>query len=198
MIRRQIYNGIRFLTVISILLVAAGFVGTTQAFAADIQRGGPGNPGNPDNPGGPGNGGMANGTRAGTALTPLSAAEADALKEAVLEEYKAHNLYLSVIDQFGSVYPFNVIAQSEAQHISALTRQTNKYGVPVPAAPQAGKSTFSTLADACKAGTEAEKADAALYDQLKPVTTHADLLRVYDNLQSASLNNHLPAFEACQ
>jgi len=28
------------------------------------------------------------------------------------------------------------------------------------------------------------------------VTTHADLLQVYSNLQSASLNNHLPAFEA--
>lgn len=44
---------------------------------------------------------------------------------------------------------------------------------------------------------DAEIADAALYDELKLVTTHADLLRVYDRLQSASLNSHLPAFEAC-
>ncbi len=41
-------------------------------------------------------------------------------------------------------------------------------------------------------------ADAALYDTLKAVTTHASLLQVYDNLQSASLNQHLPAFEVCQ
>jgi hypothetical protein len=26
---------------------------------------------------------------------------------------------------------------------------------------------------------------------------NADILQVFDNLQAASLNNHLPAFEAC-
>ena len=44
----------------------------------------------------------------------------------------------------------------------------------------------------------AEIADAALYDELISGTTHTDLLRVYQMLQSASLNSHLPAFQVCQ
>ena len=49
-----------------------------------------------------------------------------------------------------------------------------------------------------QAGVQAEIADAALYDEIMPLTTHADILRVYENLKSASLDNHLPAFEDCQ
>ena len=132
------------------------------------------------------------------ALAPLSDAEITALQEAILEEYGALNLYQSVIAQFGSVYPFSTIARAEQQHINVLVRQADKYGVTVPVNPGLNPApVFATLADACQAGVDAEIADAALYDTLKLVTTHTDLLRVYNNLQSASLNNHLPAFEAC-
>ena len=58
--------------------------------------------------------------------------------------------------------------------------------------------SFATLSAACQAGAAAEIADAALYDQLKPVVTHTDILQVFNNLQSASLNSHLPSFEACK
>ena len=53
------------------------------------------------------------------------------------------------------------------------------------------------MSEACQAGVQAEIADAALYDELMAVTTHADLLRVYTNLQSASLNDP-PVFEAAR
>jgi len=141
----------------------------------------------------------AYGQGTGTALIPLSAAEKDALNRAILEEYGAFNLYQSVIAQFGNVYPFSQIAIAEQQHINALTLQANKYGVIVPANPGLTPVPyFNTLNAACQAGVEAEIADAALYDALKPVVTHADILKVFNNLQSASLNNHLPAFQACQ
>jgi hypothetical protein len=143
-------------------------------------------------------GGRGGRTGSGYALTPLSSAEAAALQQAILEEYGAYNLYQSVIAQLGNVYPFNQIVRSEQQHINVLVRQADKYGVTVPANP--GLTTepaFATLAQACQAGVNAEIADAQLYDTLKPVTTHADLLQVYNNLQSASLNNHLPAFQTC-
>ncbi len=146
---------------------------------------------------GQGNGGTTAGT--GYVLTPLTDAEKDALTQAILEEYGALNLYQSVIDQFGQVYPFTQIVLSEQKHVDALTRQAVKYGVTVPANP--GLSTapvFATLSDACAAGVDAEIADAALYDTLKPLTTHTDLLRVYNNLQRASLKGHLPSFEACK
>ena len=45
---------------------------------------------------------------------------------------------------------------------------------------------------------DAEIADTALYDEIMLSTTHADLLRAYANLKAASLNNHLPAFQACK
>ena len=140
--------------------------------------------------------GLGVGTGAG--LTPLSEAESAALQRAILEEYGALNLYQSVVEQIGSVYPFSMIVRSEQQHVTALVRQAEKYGVAVPSNPGLiNPPVFASLADACQAGVVAEIADAALYDDLKLITTHTDLLRVYDRLQSASLNQHLPAFEAC-
>ena len=58
--------------------------------------------------------------------------------------------------------------------------------------------TFATLEAACQAGVQAEIADAALYDELMPLTDKPDLLRVFENLQSASLESHLPIFQACE
>jgi hypothetical protein len=150
-------------------------------------------------PGRPGGNNQGSGqVGSGYALTPLSTAEQSALQSAILEEYGALNLYQSAITQLGNVYPFSQIVRSEQQHINALVRQATKYGVTVPANPGLStQPTFTTLAQACQAGVNAEIADAALYDTLKPVTTHTDLLQVYNNLQSASLNSHLPAFQTC-
>lgn len=146
---------------------------------------------------GQGTGMTAPGT--GLALTALSAAEKDALNQAILEEYGALNLYQSVIAQLGNVYPFTQIARAEQQHINVLARQMTKYGLTVPANPGLlTPPSFSTLSEACQAGVAAEIADAALYDELKLVVSHTDILQVFNNLQSASLNNHLPAFQTCQ
>ena len=182
----------------AVAVLALGVFALTQpgsVFAAALVRGG--------GPGG-GRGGYgqsmnntASGT--GTALTSLSTAEKDALNQAILEEYGAYNLYNSAIAQLGNVYPFSQIVRAEQQHINALTRQATRYGITVPANP--GLTTtpsFATLSIACQAGAAAEIADAALYDQLKPVVTHTDILQVFNNLQNASLNSHLPSFEACK
>ncbi|NMB89437.1 MAG: DUF2202 domain-containing protein [Chloroflexi bacterium] len=166
--------------------------GESVAAAALDGRGGPGGWG------GNGQSGGAVAPGSGLALTPLSEAEASALHTAILEEYGALNLYNAVIDQFGSVAPFSLIALSEQQHVDALVYQAEKYGVAVPANPGLSSTAlFDDLSAACQAGVEAEIADGALYDELKAVTTHSDLLNVYDRLQSASLNSHLPAFQAC-
>jgi len=144
---------------------------------------------------GQGNGGYGQ----GVATSPLSEAEADALVRAIEEEYGAQALYQSVLDVFGDVDPFNRIVSSEAQHADALVKLAERYGVAIPAFPSTeGLPAFESLEEACQAGVAAEIADAALYDELMTVTTHEDILRVFTNLQNASLNNHLPAFEACQ
>ncbi len=138
------------------------------------------------------------GTYGGTALAPLDAVEVAALTEAINEEYGALNTYQAAIAQFGNIYPFSQIARSEQQHVNALARLFTQYGLPVPANPGLTTTpTWATVADACQTGVDAEIADAALYDQLKPSVDNADILRVFANLQAASLNSHLPAFEAC-
>ena len=149
----------------SVAILALSLMAFTQpetvSAAALVRQGGPG---------GRGGYGLGTGTTdpgTGFALTPLSAAEKDALNQAILEEYGALNLYQSVIAKFGNVYPFSQIAHAEQQHINALTRQATKYGVAVPANP--GLTTvpsFDTLSDACQAAATAEIADAALYDEL--------------------------------
>ena len=186
------------LIVLAVLaLSAAVFLPNSIVSAQELDyRGTPGGRGGNGQGTGVPSQGQGQGT--GLSLTPLSDPEKEALQEAILEEYGALNLYNSVIEQFGELTPFPEIARSEQQHVNALVRQAEKYGVEVPANPGlTAAPTFATLSDACQAGVEAEIADAALYDELKPVTTHTDLLRVYDNLQSASLNNHLVEFETC-
>ncbi len=138
-------------------------------------------------------------TGGGLALTPLTASEATDLQEAILEEYGALNLYNAVIAQFGGRRPLQPDRPSEQMHVNALVRQATKYGVSIPANPGlATTPVFASLEAACQAGVAAEIADAALYDELMSGTTHTDLLRVYQMLQSASLNSHLPAFQTCQ
>lgn len=182
---------LRIVSIIAVLAMGFFFFSQVSGVsAASDARGGPGGRG--------GNGQGIGQPGTGYAITPLSSEEAAALQEAILEEYGALNLYKSAIEQVGNVYPFSQIVRSEQQHVNVLVRQANKYGVNVPANPGlATQPIFTTLAQACQAGVNAEIADAALYDILMPVTTHTDLLQVYNNLQSASLNNHLPAFQTC-
>jgi hypothetical protein len=181
---------------IAILSAAAAALFTPNAVSAASleRRGGPGGWGSPV----PGSQPAAGQYAALPAATPLSEAEKEGLRDAILEEYGALNLYSGIIADFGTIAPFAQIARSEQQHVNALLRLAEKYGVEVPANPGlASDPKFATLASACSVGAAAEIADAALYDELKVFTTHSDLLQVYANLQRASLNSHLPAFQAC-
>ena len=180
--------------VVVALSVSAFALAPSTAAASGLEQGGPiGGRG--------GQTGAFNGGRNATARMPLTAldpAEVEALNRAVLEEYGALNTYQAVLDQFGDVYPFNRIVRSETQHVTALTRLLTRYGQAVPANPGLYPApTWSSLTAACQTGVDAEIADAKLYDELMPLTDSPDLIRVFTNLQAASLNNHLLAFEAC-
>lgn len=143
--------------------------------------------------------GYGNGNGQGQGGDPLSATEIEALHMALDDEYHALAVYQSVIATFGNVEPFVEIAQSEQKHIDALVNQFNKYGLIVPENPWIGNvPTFDSLQQACQVGVEAEIANADLYTQLFSMTDDARLTRVFTNLSNASLNSHLPQFEACQ
>ncbi|MHB8136509.1 MAG: ferritin-like domain-containing protein [Anaerolineaceae bacterium] len=185
------FSGIVVIAILITGLLLATPFGTVSAYTE-----GNGGPGGRNGSGG-GTGSGVTGT--GVALTPLTDAEKEALSEAILEEYGALNLYNSLIAEFGNVFPFYRIARSEQQHVNALINQATKYGVTVPENPgMTSDVTFNSISDACAAGSTAEIADAALYDELKLVTTHSDILQVYTTLQNASLNSHLPTFQACE
>ena len=127
----------------------------------------------------------------------VTAEQEAALVEFWLDEHKALATYQSIMAEFGDVAPFAGIARAEQSHISALERVFARYDVDVPAVPTVDVPTFETLEDACTAAAQAEIDNGALYDEFLSLFTQADILRVANNLQSASLNNHLPAFEAC-
>jgi hypothetical protein len=168
---------------------ASLFAQPTQA-AFDPGRRGPGN----TSPGASGN----RTAPSTTAPASLSDEEAADLQQAILEEYMAMNTYQAVLDTFGSQVPFSRIVRAEQQHTSALIRVAERYGVEVPEnTGEVIEATYTTLAEACQMGVDLEIADAALYDELMAKTTNSALIRVYTRLQAASLNNHLPAFEAC-
>ena len=178
----------KMISVAVLILTIFAFTAPQKVYANSLEfNGGPGGRGG--QPIVPGN---------GSSVTPLTTQEQEGLKSAILEEYGALNLYKSVISQLDIVYPFDGISAAEQKHVDALIKQASKYGVAIPANPGLTTPiTFSTLADACQAGAAAEIADAALYDELKTFTTNIGLLRVYNNLQSASLKNHLPEFQSC-
>ena len=143
--------------------------------------------------------GNGNGNRQGGESEPITAAEIEALNLAFDDEYHALAIYQNVIATFGEVEPFVEIAVSEQRHIDALLNQFNKHGLPVPENLWIGNvSTFDSLQQACQAGVEAEIANADLYNQLFSMTDDFNLRRVFTNLSSASMNSHLPQFEACR
>ncbi|KIL02818.1 hypothetical protein QX25_19895 [Stutzerimonas stutzeri] len=128
----------------------------------------------------------------------LSEAEIRVLHEALDDEYKAWAIYDQVIADFGEVRPFSNIREAEARHIQALLGLFARYGLAVPGNPWPGKvERYASLQAACEAGVAAEVANAELYDRLLGATRRPDILVVLRNLQAASQQRHLPAFQRC-
>jgi hypothetical protein len=113
-------------------------------------------------------------------------------------EYAARAEYAAIVAKFGPVQPYANILQAEHQHVAALQKQCAKFGVPVPADTYQGQVTApETLLEAATAGVAAELLNVEMYDGLlAQVQNYPSLVQVFSNLQAASLNNHLPAFEA--
>jgi len=121
---------------------------------------------------------------------------------ALQEEYRAQMLYESVLEDFGvTTRPFAMIANAEVQHASVLALLLERRGLTPPASAwsTADFPAFGSLAEACAAGAAAEIADAAFYDPyLVREDMPLDVTTVFTHLRAASLESHLPAFEACR
>ncbi len=162
---------------------------------------GPGVP----SPGGKGQGPGPGDGSCGTACTgPVGPDPADILTvlgDALQEEYKAEMLYRSVLEDFPGAAPFAVIAESEARHVEALaTLFTRRLQTPTGSTwTPSSFPPFASVPLACAAGVAAEQEDAAFYTPyLQRTDLPQDVRNVFTNLQAASLENHLPAFERCR
>jgi len=112
-------------------------------------------------------------------------------------EYAALASYQAVIDEFGDVEPYATIMEAEARHADALLRQLERMGVEVPENPYLGLLEAPTdLTTAAEAWAVGEIANVELYDELIAQASDENLIRVFENLRRASLEEHLPAFEA--
>ncbi len=131
-------------------------------------------------------------------MDKLTDAEFNALHEALDDEYQAWSIYDQVITDFGEVRPFINIRDAEARHIEALRTLYIRYGVPIPENPWPGKvERYTSVQAACEASVAAEVANGELYDQLFKTELRPDIHKVLRNLQQASLERHLPAFQRC-
>lgn len=131
-------------------------------------------------------------------MTTLNEKEIRALHDALDDEYKAWSTYDQVLADFGDVRPFSNIRDAEGRHIAALRRLFVHYDIPVPENPWPEKAPrFTSLREACEAGVDDEIANAELYERLFKATERTDILTVLRNLQAASQQRHLPAFQRC-
>ncbi|MEZ4416556.1 MAG: DUF2202 domain-containing protein [Gemmatimonadota bacterium] len=130
---------------------------------------------------------------------PLTADVMAVLEEAIQDEYRAENIYLRVLADHGDVIPFRNIVYAEERHSQALGWLFVSRGLAVPLSDWdlGNVPTFGTVAEACAAGVIAEQENIAMYDDFLAETLPADVRTVFTNNRAASLDRHLPAFQAC-
>jgi rhodanese-related sulfurtransferase len=122
-----------------------------------------------------------------------------ALLAALNDERLAQATYQAVLNKFPGSRPFIKIIEAERKHESFLLPLFAKYGVAVPKNEfdPARISVPADLTDACKVGVKAENENIALYEGFAQFVKEPDIKEVFTQLQSASRDNHLPAFTRC-
>jgi hypothetical protein len=131
-------------------------------------------------------------TAPATDLTPT-------LTRAIQDEYRAETIYQGVVDDFGTVLPFVNVLTAETRHSTSIARlfELRSLAAPGNDFTVEGVPHYSSVAAACAAGVVAERANIAMYDELLRSELPADVRQVFASNRSASLFNHLPAFERC-
>lgn len=104
-----------------------------------------------------------------------------------------------MISKFGEIRPFINIVEAEGRYIEALLPLFSKYEIDVPEDNWYARiQPPDSLIEACRAGVEDEIGNAEMYDRLLDATKeYTDVQQVLMQLQKASAENHLPAFQRC-
>ncbi len=128
----------------------------------------------------------------------LAKEEIQGLLLALNDEYLATATYEQVNRKFDDPRPFVNIVEAERRHAERLKALFLKYGIAIPDNPWPGNvQKFSSVTEACKASVEGEVLNRDLYTRLFKTTKRPDIVATFKDLQRASEENHLPAFERC-
>jgi hypothetical protein len=121
------------------------------------------------------------------------------LEEAILDEFRAEAVYRGVLEDFGPVFPFANIVNAEVYHAAALANVMTNLGISVPANPYspANVDHYGSVQEACQVGVVAEIENAAIYDRYLALDLPDAVRQVFQSNRDASMNAHLPAFQAC-
>jgi hypothetical protein len=121
------------------------------------------------------------------------------LARAIQDEYRAETIYQGVLNDFGPVQPFANVLTAEERHSATIARLYTSRGQAAPASEWTLGAVphFSGIQAACAAAASAERDNIAMYDELLRADLPADVRQVFANNRSASLLNHLPAFQRC-
>lgn len=122
-----------------------------------------------------------------------------AMERGIQDEYLAETIYQGVINDLGAILPFVNVLTAEQRHSTSIAQLFTRRGLIPPTSRWTLDAVphFSTVPAACAAAVGAERENIALYDQFLQLNLPADVRQVFVNNRSASLMNHLPAFERC-
>lgn len=122
----------------------------------------------------------------------------DRLTLALLDEYKSRATYAKILEKFGPIRPFVNIHEAEGRHVEALIHLFEGYQIEIPVDHWPCHITVpATLKEACQQAVYAEQDNMTMYDRILADTSEPDVRRVLLNLQAASRDRHLPAFQRC-
>lgn len=95
--------------------------------------------------------------------------------------------------------PFINIVEAEGRHIQALLPLFEKYGFDIPEDTWENRlEAPESILASCQFGVDAEIENAEMYNRLLSNTKdHGDVQMVFKNLQRASQEKHLTAFQRC-
>jgi hypothetical protein len=147
--------------------------------------------------------GCSDGSVTAPGVPEVSEAEADllAMLEVTLQdEYHAEAVYLRVMADHGDVLPFRNIVKAEQYHAQAVLGLYAARGLTAPANVwnTGNVPTFPSRQAACAGGYDAEIENIDLYDRYLAQDLPDDVRRVFTNNRAASVERHMPAFDACR
>ncbi len=122
-----------------------------------------------------------------------------AMDHTLQDEYHAESIYLGVLADFGDQMPFMNVVRAEQRHSESIMRLYRNHGLVAPESLWTVSNVphFGSVTEACAAAVSAELDNVAIYDTHLALDLPPDVRNVFENNRAASLERHLPAFQAC-